>query len=723
MSQVIIVSNRLPLSVKKVDGVLQFSQSVGGLATGLSSYVKNRKNKWIGWPGIASDELTEDDKMAIVVELAKDNCYPVFLNHKQLDEFYNGYSNSMLWPLFHNLDMSMRPRDDWWSSYRNVNKLFAEAVLAHADKNNTIWVHDYHLLLLPELLRRERPRDHIGFFLHTPFPMPKTLSQLKEHKKLLSGMLGADLLGFHTANYVDNFLESSQQLNHHVVVRDQIILDARTVRVTDFPMGIDYDKYAQATGQREVKLAIKRYKRRYHGRKVIVAVDRLDPTKGLVERLQAYREFLDTNPQLHGKVVLAMVAAPSRTEVEVYHQLKLKLDKLVAQINNSYGWPKWQPIDYINESLPFEEVTALYQVADIAFIAPIRDGMNLVAKEYVTTKHNRGVLILSETVGAAKELTSALLVDPSRPNTLVAALNQAVNMPRRELKRQLKLMQRQLAGHTVHTWASSFMKTLEKPISVSASRTLALNPQRLKHLLATYRTANKCLILLDYDGVLSPFFSQPRLAKPSPEILTLLQQLCSLPKNEVVIVSGRSLEDLKLWFGDLPIGLVAEHGAVFQDKSGQWHKPRHNTTSWKKLVRPIMEKYAMRTPKSIIEDKPNSLVWHYRQSPPYEAQKYMVILRRVLKSVVREYGLAVYNGNKILEVKDPMISKAETVQRWLKRSHDFILAIGDDYTDEDMFAVLPKTAYTIKVGRGRTQANYRLKSPVEVRSLLKQLVK
>ncbi|HSX37113.1 MAG TPA: bifunctional alpha,alpha-trehalose-phosphate synthase (UDP-forming)/trehalose-phosphatase, partial [Patescibacteria group bacterium] len=684
MSQVIIVSNRLPVSVKKVDGVLEFSASVGGLATGLSSYVKNRKSKWIGWPGIASDGLTEDDKKAIIVELAKEHCYPVFLTTKQLDEYYNGYSNSMLWPLFHNLPMGKKPHENWWRAYRGVNKIFADAVLSLAHPEDTIWVHDYQLLLLPELLRVERPTGHIGFFLHIPFPGPQIFSTLNEGKKLLQGMLGANLLGFHTASYADNFLETCQQLADHTVLRDQIILADRVVRVTDFPMGIDYDKYARAARTREVKRAIKRYKQKYKGRKVIVAVDRLDPTKGLVERLQAYQEFLETNPRFHGKVVLAMVASPSRVELPEYQKLKKQIATQVRHINNSFGWPRWQPIDYMNVVHPFEEVAALYQVADIAFIAPLRDGMNLVAKEYVAAKRGRGVLILSETAGAAQELTEALLVDPARPNTVVAALTQAMKMPKRELKHRLKAMQRQLEGRTVHTWAGNFMKALETPIHVQPQLTRGLNPARQRELTAAYRLANKRLILLDYDGVLIPLAGNFKQAAPPQSVLRLLAKLAKDKANEIVVVSGRTQQDLDDWFGNTPVNLVAEHGAFIKDPNGTWHRTRSHSTAWKRLIRPIMEKYAMRTPGAVIEEKANSLVWHYRQSPAYEAQKYTVVLRRVLRSIVRDYGLAVYSGNKILEVKDPRITKAETVQRWLKRSHDFVLAMGDDYTDEDM---------------------------------------
>jgi trehalose 6-phosphate synthase/phosphatase len=724
MAQVVIVSNRLPVSVKKVDGVLEFSRSLGGVATGLSSYLTgSSRNKWIGWPGIASDELTEDDRQAILAELAKDNCYPVFLTQKQLNDFYGEYSNRIVWPLFHNLKAHYEKRGASWRAYRKANELYADAVEAVAQPKSTIWVHDYHLMLVPELLRAKRPAGHIGFFLHIPFPNPETYRELPEAKKLLRGVLGADLVGFHTASYVDNFLETCQQLERYTVVRDQIILDGRAVRTTDFPMGIDYDKYARAIRSREVKQAIKRYKRKYRGKRVIAAVDRLDPTKGLLERVRAYRGFLEANPHLHGKVVLAMIAAPSRTDVKEYQDLSKKLDSLVKQINNTFGWPKWQPIDYMNRSMPFEEVTALYQVADIAFIAPIRDGMNLVAKEYVATKRKRGVLILSETTGAAQELTEALLVDPARPNTLVAALTQAVNMPRRELKHRLKGLKAQIEGRSVHTWANSFVKALEKPIYIQSALTHSLSKHRERELVARYRGANKRLLLLDYDGVLVPLTQNYKKAAPPKSVRTTLTKLAADPANEIVVVSGRSQDNLQEWFDGIPVNLVAEHGAFIKDTDGKWHRTRSHSTAWKRLIRPIMEKYALRTPNAVIEEKSHSLVWHYRQSPPYEAQKYTVVLRRVLRSIVHDYGLAVYSGNKILEVKDPAVSKAETVQRWLKRSHDFVLTIGDDYTDEDMFAALPSMAYSIKVGRGRTHAKYRVKNSPEVQKLLQKLVR
>jgi len=721
MAQVIIVSNRLPVNVKKVDGKLEFHPSIGGLATGLSSYINGRKNIWVGWPGIAKEALSEQEKQTIASELMKQHCCPVFLSQHQIDDFYNGYSNTVLWPLLHSMPSKQNiNHEQWWASYRAVNKLFAETVLSVAQADSTIWVHDYQLLLLPELLRAEQAGGHIGFFLHTPFPKFKAFNNTQHAKQLLTGILGADLAGFHTTSYSEQFILACQDSGIGIAGQQQVILPTRSVQVKNFPIGIDYEKYAQAGALKPVRLAIKRYKRKYGRRKLIVAVDRLEPSKGLDKRLEAYRDFLTANHKLQGKVVLVMVAAPSRTDIPAYQQLKIRLEELSSSINSMFGTPRWQPVDFIYESLPFEEVSALYQLADVAFIAPLRDGMNLVAKEYVASKRKRGVLILSQTAGAAEELSDALLVDPRKPAALIEALQQAFNMPRRELRRRLKSMQQQISGNTIDAWAGTFVKTLQQPILGARSHTHALRGKSRAQLLNAYRQSKKRLLLFDYDGSLVSFSEDYRAAQPPKALLDILGTLANDTANEVVIISGRQASDLETWFGGLKVSLVAEHGAIIK-RSGAtaWQTIEHVETKWKKMILPLLEKYSALTPGAMIEVKAHSLVWHYRPSPPYYTQKYAVIIKRVLKPLLKKYGVRIYQGHKMLEIKDPRINKGDAARRWLKTSHTFVLAIGDDYTDEDLFTALADTAYTIKVGPGRTTARYRLKKVAEVSALLK----
>jgi trehalose 6-phosphate synthase/phosphatase len=728
MPQVIIVSNRLPVSVKKENGELSFSPSVGGLATGLSSYVRDRKNTWIGWPGIASDELTEADKQIVVEELAKHNCTPVFLTKRQLDDFYNGYSNAVLWPIFHNLPATNKQdaqHTKWWKAYRAVNQQYADIVAEQASKGSRIWVHDYQLLLLPELLRADKKAASIiGFFLHIPFPTVKGFAKLAEHKRLLQGILGADLIGLHTSRYVQAFLDNCQEAGIGIVSPGQVVLPDHAIRVAEFPMGIDYERYASATKSKAVKAAIKRYKKRYKGLKVIVAVDRLDPSKGLVERLKAYREFLDRNPKLHGKVVFSMVAAPSRTEIDAYKNLSKRLDELAADINKTYGTPKWQPIDYMNVTQPFEEVTALFAMADVAFIAPLRDGMNLAAKEFVASNRKKGVLILSQTAGAAEELKDALIVNPRKQETSVDALQQALTMRRRELRSRLKRMQTQLSTHTVQSWAKDFVDTLQQPVPGTKLRAVSLQKRKLRQQLRSdYQRAHKRLLLLDYDGSLVPFQQNYATADPPKAVLHLLEALAQDKRNDVVLVSGRSSENLERWFSHLPISLVGEHGGATKKAGNKtWHKIEKDEHRWKQAVLPILERYAAKTPKARVENKDHSLVWHYRGAPPYYAQKHVVTLKRLLKPLTKQYHIEVFQGNKILEIKDPRINKGDAVEPWLKQKHEFVLALGDDFTDEELFESMPDTAYTIKVGRGSTAAHYRLPDYEEVRKLLRKLV-
>ena len=727
MAQVIIVSNRLPISVKKENAKLVFSPSLGGIATGLSSYAEDPGNSWIGWPGIASDELSENDKQLIANELATHNCHPVFLSQKQIDNFYNGYSNSVLWPLFHNLPskrVSSEHLNSWWQAYRKVNQQFTEAVVSLANPKSQIWVHDYLLMLMPEMLRSEEKALNIGFFLHIPFPDQKTFSRLPEAKRLMVGMLGADLIGFHTTDYVKNFADSASAMNVGMVTDNQVKLPDRSVRVAEFPMGIDYEKYAAASKSRDVKKAAKRYKKRYGRRKVIVSVDRLDPTKGLEERLRAYGQLLAYRPELRGKVVFAMVAAPSRTDIAVYVQLSRRLEVLAKEINKTYGSLSWQPVDYMNIAQPFEEVAALFQIADVAFIVPIRDGMNLSAKEFVASNKNHGVLILSETAGAAQELHDAIMVNPAEPESLVDALQQALTMRKKELRGRLKRMQKDLSINTVQHWAKTFVDTLQQPIPGTPRLTRTLSKRLMKDLQADYVSAKKRLLLLDYDGSLVPFTADYHNAKPPRSLLQLLESLVADRANDVVIISGRSAEDLNAWFGSMPVNLVAEHGAATKKVGNKkWQLVEKTNTDWKQLLLPSLEKYARLTPGARVEIKPHSLVWHYRAAMPYYAQKYAVIIKQALKPFLKTYGLELVHGNKVIEIKNPRISKAHAAQPWLDRGYEFVLAIGDDVTDEALFTSLPDTSYSIKVGRGRTAARFRLASSKQIIELLKKIVK
>jgi trehalose 6-phosphate synthase/phosphatase len=723
MASTIIVSNRLPVSVKKVDGKLEFNRSIGGLPTGMASLTRQKGTIWIGWPGIASDDLTDTEIRKMTRELTRQKCRPVFLTQEQIDQYYTGFSNSILWQDFHNL----KRQDDiptlWWRGYREVNELFAETVAKFQKPNSKIWVHDYPLMLLPGLIRQNSPKASVGFFMHIPFPENSRFTSLPQANALMRGLLGADFIGYHTKPYVDNFLEACEQLDIGVVATDHVIVGGHITHISNLPLGIDYQSYAASSRSRAVRKQIRVWRRRYRGHKTILAYGRFDVSKGYVERLRAYQTLLAKHPEYHGKVVMIVIAAPTRTDVLAYKQLKEDVEMLVADINGAHGTKKWQPVDYHYRAMEFIEGNALYMIADIYFETPTRDGMNLMVKEYVAVRSRRsGVLILSKTAGAAEELSDAILVSPTRPSSMVQALEKALVMPPHESRMRLRKMQKVLSSTNPQEWASSFMENLKEASKTTGLRTHTLNNKDIQKLKTAYAAAKSPLFIFDYDGVLTPFFDRPGDAKPSKEVLGLLKNLAGRKGTEVAIISGRAKDNIESWFGKLPITLASEHGASLRKLGGEWQTLAAPADEWKAVIRLVLEKFAKQAPGAFVEEKSYSLVWHYRTASPYYAQKSLIQLRFVLQPLAKKYKLGIYSGKKILEIKPPIINKGVVAARLLRSQHDFVMVFGDDYTDEHMFAILPKSAHSIKVGPGITEARYRLKDTTKVTDLLKKLV-
>ncbi|RZK37284.1 MAG: bifunctional alpha,alpha-trehalose-phosphate synthase (UDP-forming)/trehalose-phosphatase, partial [Hymenobacter sp.] len=431
MPRTLIVSNRLPTKVQRTDDGLTFQPSEGGLATGLGSIYRQDDNLWIGWPGLFVQDAVEETH--IRTELEADNMAPVFLTEDEIRDFYEGFSNSTLWPTFHYFSELATYEQAHWDAYVTVNQKFCDAVLAEAGPEDTIWVHDYQLLLLPEMLRAARPEASIGFFLHIPFPSQELIRVLPWREQLLRGMLGADLIGFHTFGYMRHFLSAVSHLLGFPAQNGQIETPTRSVRVDAFPMGIDYKRYAEAAASEATAAHIAEYRAALRETRVILSIDRLDYTKGIAQRLRAFDLLLQRYPEWRGQVSLIMLVVPSRDQVAQYADLKVEIDELVGRINAQYRTIGWNPILYFYRSLPLEELTALYRLAEVALVTPMRDGMNLVSKEFIASKlDQRGVLILSERAGAARELSDALLINPTDMGQLAEAMHEALVMPEEE---------------------------------------------------------------------------------------------------------------------------------------------------------------------------------------------------------------------------------------------------------------------------------------------------
>ncbi len=457
----LIVSNRLPITVIKGDK-LEFKESVGGLVSGLSSYIDSLKSSplksefiWIGWPGIT---VRDDKKSDLKSELENINALPIFLTEEVMDKFYLGFCNKTIWPLFHYFTGYVSYDYDYWDCYKYVNKTFCDTLLEVILPDDIIWIHDYHLMLLPKLLRDKLGKKcKIGFFLHIPFPFFETFALLPKSWRIdiLEGMLGSDLIGFHTSSYVLYFLDCVYRIlgyDHYV---GDITLKDHIASVDKFPMGIQFDKYNKSDVKKIEEFKI------LSDYKVILSIDRLDYTKGLVNKLSCYELFLEKHKELHKKIIFVLIVVPSRIGVDHYEQNKSQIDEIVGRINGKYGNMNWTPILYQFKFLPFEELLGLYRLSDIAMITPLRDGMNIIAKEYIASRKDKtGVLILSEMAGASEELNEAIIINPNDKKDVEEALITALNMDIDEQKRRNKIMQKHLQNNDVLKWANSFIGRL-----------------------------------------------------------------------------------------------------------------------------------------------------------------------------------------------------------------------------------------------------------------------
>jgi len=720
--KLIIISNRLPLKASKLDsGEFEFSRSEGGLTTGLDSLQMEVEKHWVGWPGAFAE--TDEEQEKITKHLDEFKFHPVFLTAEHIQNYYEGYSNNVLWPLCHYFYSFVEYENKYWETYKEVNEMFCQAAIPFIEPGDIVWVQDYQLMLLPQLLRKAFPGISIGYFHHIPFPSYELFRVLPERDELLQGLLGADLIGFHTYDYMRHFVSACERVLDLQFKLDQVSLDNRIAFVDAFPMGINYTLYYDTPMLPQVQQKALELKNSFGPHKLILSVDRLDYSKGIIHRLKGFALFLEKHPEYKEKVSMAMIIVPSRDKVDRYADLKTKIDELIGSINGMYSTINWTPVYYFYRSFDFEELVAMYHIADIALVTPLRDGMNLVAKEYIATKReDPGVLILSEMAGAAIELTDAIIVNPNDIEEIERAILEALEMPEKEQLKRLKAMQKIVAKQTVNKWAGDFVTELK----AIKQKNTDLNTEKLDEdtfikIQQDYRTAKKRLFILDYDGTLAGFKGRPEDAIPTKELMGILEKLSDNKKNKVVISSGRNQTTLEKWFGKLPITLAAEHGASYKE-DGVWHKNLPLNQPWDNEIIDIIQSFVDKTPRSKLEVKETALVWHYRNVDGWLASIREQQLLVALIAPCTRQNLQIMRGNKVIEVKSPYHNKGSEVRRILKNhSFDFILAMGDDTTDEDTFRELPNEAYTIKIGAISEIARYNLRSQTGTLPFLKRL--
>ena len=727
MARLILVSNRLPVTVRVEHGEVAVTRSTGGLATGLRGPHEQSGGLWIGWPGDVS-RMRDAQRKTLENELAKMRCSPVMLSAAEVSRYYDGFSNAVLWPLFHYLLDRIPAHSQEWEVYREVNEKFAEAVAKVWQPGDLVWVHDYQLVLVPRLLRARIAGATIGFFLHIPFPASEVFRILPWREQLLEGMLGADLVGFHTFTYRSHFSSAVLRILGIPTQGDRIFADGREIRLGVFPIGVDANAFNKLAEDPEVQEEAAQIRTKAGGERLLVGIDRLDYTKGIPRRLLAFERLLEREPHYRSKVRLVQVAVPSRDKVPSYQEYRREVNELVGRINGAFSTVDWIPIHYVQRPLNEKQVVALYRAADVMLVTPLRDGMNLVAKEFVTSRTDEdGVLVLSEFAGAAAEMGEALQVNPYDIDAMAQAYDDALTMPEEQRRIRMRALRQRIASRDVHNWAQTFIDTLGAMRSDGVEPRAALSsPEDLSALAARLRSADRLLLLLDYDGTLVPFARAPDLATPDRQLRDLLAALAAKPGVRVHVVSGRPRESLERWLGDLPIGLHAEHGywsRMAPDEA--WAAMEEVSVAWKSDARRILDQMTQSTPGALVEEKTSSLAWHWRMAEPELGAARAEELVRRLEEQLHATPVDLLRGEKVIEVRPRYVTKARVVERLLAHLEPplpTIAAMGDDRTDEDTFRALPPEAITIGVGYRPSMARYRVATPRAARALLAHVV-
>ncbi|KAA0993260.1 bifunctional alpha,alpha-trehalose-phosphate synthase (UDP-forming)/trehalose-phosphatase [Dyadobacter aurulentus] len=721
--RLIIVAYRLPFKLVREDDQVQLVQNSGGLVSAVLSLVKDPRmpkfnaSEKIQWVGFSENTAEELEGQSLANE--EFQAHPVFISEEVNENYYEGFCNNLIWPLCHYFPSLARFDDAYYEAYQTANQLFFDKLDEIIQPDDTIWVQDYQLMLLPGMIRRKYPENKIGFFFHIPFPSYELFRMLPVgwRKAIVDGILGADVVGFHTNDYVEYFLKAARLVSEYGNKLHYINMSNRIVKVDSFPISIDFEKFNAAFDAPEVVQA-RNDARQSLKEKIIFSVDRLDYSKGIIHRLRGYQRFLERYPEWHEKVSFVMVVVPSRDTIEHYQQMKSDIDQTVGKINADYGNIYWQPIIYQYRSMPYHELVGMYTASDVALITPVRDGMNLVCKEYVASRKDRkGVLILSEMAGAAAELGEALIINPLDVQDIADAIKIAFEMPVEEQTKRMDAMRERIMDYDVFAWTNDFftqMTMLE--LEHDRLRQVFLNNKGIDAIRKAYEASGNRILFFDYDGTLAPIVADPAKAIISADVKKLIGEIAQ--RDTVVIVSGRDKDFLDSLFHDLPVHIIAEHGALIKTKGSEnWALNESYEEGWKESIRPIMDLYAKRCPGAFVEEKETALAWHYRTADEkeYATRRAQELLWQLKNYIQPELNLQVIDGNKVVEVKKTAFNKGTATRMFVDNgNYDFILAIGDDTTDEDMFEALPDTSFTIKIGDDLSAARNHIRSQEEV---------
>ncbi|MBK8979393.1 MAG: bifunctional alpha,alpha-trehalose-phosphate synthase (UDP-forming)/trehalose-phosphatase [Planctomycetes bacterium] len=729
--RLVIVSNRLPVSLRIDREQWSARRSSGGLAAALAGVAGRGSSVWVGWPGcVVPDAL----KQPVSEWMARDDLVPVFLSADDEELYYHGISNQVVWPLFHYFADKMEFSEAGWNAYQDVNRRFADQVLAIAAPGTRVWVHDFHLTLVPGMLRAARPDLQIGCFLHIPFPSSEIYRTLPAREQILEGLLGADYLGFHTHDYARHFRSSCLRVLGVESEHDAIPFEGRRVALGVHPIGVDVHGFDETLARPETRSVFTELCRHYAERRVILGIERLDYTKGVGLKLQAFERLLERRPDLRGEVVLLQVIVPSRLDNPEYAQLKRDLEEDIGRVNGRFGNPGYTPIEYLHRSIPPEQLASLYRLASVCMVTPIRDGMNLVAQEFELCQEERadlddpyrGTLVLSEFAGAAQVLPRALLVNPWDIGRTAGVLEQTLEMTAAERAARGSSMAAIVRAMDCDSWARHFLARMDDAVVKSRAwfrSTRVLQRGEMDEVLAQYVASDHRILLLDYDGTLRELMRTPEEAAPTEEIRGLLTDLAADPRNQVHIVSGRHRDTLAEWLGDLPIWLSAEHGFAWRAPHDTWHELERRDLDWLPSVQERLLDVSEEVPGTRIERKPTALAWHYRMADVDYGVWRARELHSQLEQDLAHLPVEIIHGHRVIEVRAAGVSKGGYVGSVLDEVDErtFVLCMGDDRTDRDMYRALPPNAISVHVGGGDDQTRYSIPSPAKARAFLREL--
>jgi trehalose 6-phosphate synthase/phosphatase len=716
------------------------SPSVGGLAAALRAV--RGESVWVGWPGAVVPSSLEPE---VTRRLAEDKLVPVYLSADEEEDFYGRVCNDTLWPLFHYFGDRLRITPEAWQRYVQVNERFADAILEHCGPATRVWVHDFHLMLVPAMLRRRSPDLAVGFFLHTPFPSSEVYRLLPEREEVLRGVLGADYVSFHIGDYSRHFRSSCLRVIGLDSRPDSIELGARRIGIGVDPIGIDVAGFREALDADETARLHAQLEDQYQGRRLVLGVERLDYTKGIPQKLLAFERFLERDPSLARTTTMLQVLVPSRLESPEYRAQRDEIELLIARINGRFGQPGVTPVEYLHRNISKPGLVALYRRADVMMVTPLRDGMNLVAHEYVLCQSEpglsgrwRGSLLLSEFAGSAQVLPGALLVNPWNVHSVVDQLGTALELNPRERRRRLETMAKRVEALDCRRWAEGFLTRLARHSRRDRRRRPAppfLDAALQETLQGRFARARARTILLDYDGTLRELEAHPDLALPTADIRSLLRELAALPTTEVHIVSGRRRRNLEQWLGQLPVHLCAEHGYLARAPGEAWRTLVELDLSWMPHIERLLRRVAADVPGAFVERKSCSIAWHYREAEPeygaWRAHELLNDLSQQLAGLPAEVLL----GHRVVEVRARGVDKGVYVRSLFpdgkRPPRTFVIGLGDDRTDYDLLRALPSGSVAGHVGGllpsasadGGPREHIRIVGPGEVRAFLRDLAR